>query len=119
MTEFLPRLRSANPSAAFVLGRSRNFQVRRAPCVLGWLGFRSPIRDTTYDTEHSLRAYAVAGSPTLEPMSDSGDTAVVHEGEAVSPQGPGDEVLPQLDEETRERRRAALANVRTFGDPVL
>jgi peptide deformylase len=52
-------------------------------------------------------------------MSDSGDTAIVHEREAVSPQGPGDEVLSQLDEETRERRRAALANVRTFGDPVL
>src|SRR5919198_1114591 len=52
-------------------------------------------------------------------MSDSGDTAVVHEREAVTPQGPGDEILPQLDEETRERRRAALANVRTFGDPVL
>ena len=51
-------------------------------------------------------------------MSDSGDTAVVYE-RAVSPQGPGDEALPQLDEETRERRRAALANVRTFGDPVL
>ena len=39
--------------------------------------------------------------------------------EPVNPQGPGDEIEPQLSPEARERRRAALAQVRTFGDPVL
>ena len=39
--------------------------------------------------------------------------------EPVNPQGPGDEIESQLSPEARERRRAALAQVRTFGDPVL
>jgi peptide deformylase len=39
--------------------------------------------------------------------------------EPVTPQGPGDEIEPQLSPEARERRRAALAQVRIFGDPVL
>jgi len=39
--------------------------------------------------------------------------------EPVSPQGPGDEIESQLSPEARERRRAALSEVRTFGDPVL
>jgi peptide deformylase len=40
--------------------------------------------------------------------------------EAVSPEGPtSEEEIPELDEETRERRRLALARVRSFGDPVL
>jgi peptide deformylase len=43
----------------------------------------------------------------------------VREEEVFAPEGPDDRVLPELDEETRERRAAALAHVRTFGDPVL
>ena len=39
--------------------------------------------------------------------------------EPVTPQGPGDEIESQLSPEARERRRAALAQVRRFGDPVL
>jgi peptide deformylase len=39
--------------------------------------------------------------------------------EPVNPQGPGDEIESQLSPEARERRRVALAQIRTFGDPVL
>ena len=39
--------------------------------------------------------------------------------EPITPQGPGEEVEPELSPEARERRRAALALVRVFGDPVL
>ena len=39
--------------------------------------------------------------------------------EPVNPQGPGDEIESQLSPEARERRRAALSQVRIFGDPVL
>jgi peptide deformylase len=39
--------------------------------------------------------------------------------EPVTPQGPGDEIESQLSPEARERRRAALSQVRVFGDPVL
>ena len=39
--------------------------------------------------------------------------------EPITPQGPGDEVEAELSPEARERRRAALAQVRVFGDPVL
>jgi peptide deformylase len=39
--------------------------------------------------------------------------------EPVEPEGPSEEAELELDEEARERRRAALAHVRTFGDPVL
>jgi peptide deformylase len=52
-------------------------------------------------------------------MSESQDTATVREEQPLSPEGPGDDELTELDEATRERRAAALANVRTFGDPVL
>jgi peptide deformylase len=37
----------------------------------------------------------------------------------VNPQGPPSDAGLELDEEARERRRAALAQIRTFGDPVL
>jgi peptide deformylase len=37
----------------------------------------------------------------------------------ITPQGPGDEIEAQLSPEAHERRRAALAQVRVFGDPVL
>jgi peptide deformylase len=46
----------------------------------------------------------------LEPVSDE---------EVVNPQGPADDSRLDLDDEARERRRAALAQMRTFGDPVL
>jgi peptide deformylase len=52
-------------------------------------------------------------------MSDTRDTATVHEPEPVSPEGPPDDRLPELNQEARERRAAALAQIRTFGDPVL
>lgn len=55
-------------------------------------------------------------------MSEPGtDTAALEdeEREVVSPEGPSDERLPELDEAARERRAAALAHIRTFGDPVL
>jgi len=41
------------------------------------------------------------------------------EAEPIEPEGPDDERAGDLDEETLERRRHALANVRKFGDPVL
>jgi peptide deformylase len=42
------------------------------------------------------------------------------EPEAVNPEGPtSEEEIPELDEEARERRQLALAQVRSFGDPVL
>jgi peptide deformylase len=52
-------------------------------------------------------------------MSDSPDAATVREEQPLSPQVPGDDALGALDEATRERRAAALANIRMFGDPVL
>ncbi len=52
-------------------------------------------------------------------MSDQAETTTVREQEPVSPQGPPDDRLGDLDAEARERRAAALAQVRTFGDPVL
>ena len=39
--------------------------------------------------------------------------------EPITPQGPGDEIEAELSPEARERRQAALAQVRVFGDPVL
>src|SRR5436190_23040643 len=50
-------------------------------------------------------------------MTDSADATVREE--PLSPQGPGDEAVSELDAQARERRAAALAHVRTFGDPVL
>ena len=52
-------------------------------------------------------------------MSDSQDPAAVREEQPLSPEGPGDYAVAELDPQTRERRAAALAHVRTFGDPVL
>ena len=52
-------------------------------------------------------------------MSDSPDSAAVREEQPLSPQGPGDDAVAELDPAARERRAAALAQVRTFGDPVL
>jgi peptide deformylase len=51
-----------------------------------------------------------AAGTRLEPVSDQ---------EVVNPQGPADDSRLDLDDEARERRRAALAQMRTFGDPVL
>jgi peptide deformylase len=52
-------------------------------------------------------------------MGDATDTTAVDEQEPVSPEGPSDDRLGELDEEARERRARALAQIRTFGDPVL
>src|SRR5437773_9709733 len=52
-------------------------------------------------------------------MPDSPDAAAVREGQPLSPQGPGEDAIAELDAQARERRAAALAHVRTFGDPVL
>jgi peptide deformylase len=52
-------------------------------------------------------------------VSDTADTAAVEEAAPVSPEGPPDDRLGELDAEARERRAAALAQIRTFGDPVL
>jgi peptide deformylase len=52
-------------------------------------------------------------------MTESPDPAALREEEPLSPEGPGDDAVAELDPETRERRAAALARVRTFGDPVL
>jgi peptide deformylase len=54
-------------------------------------------------------------------MSDSSDPAAIREEQPLSPEGPGDDAdaVAALDPSTRERRAAALAHVRTFGDPVL
>jgi peptide deformylase len=43
----------------------------------------------------------------------------VSDEEVVNPQGPADDSRLDLDDEARERRREALAQMRTFGDPVL
>jgi peptide deformylase len=51
-----------------------------------------------------------AARTRLDPVSDE---------EVVNPQGPADDSRLDLDDEARERRRAALAQMRTFGDPVL
>jgi peptide deformylase len=51
-------------------------------------------------------------------MTDSPDAAVREE-QPLSPEGLGDDAVSELDPQTRERRAAALARVRTFGDPVL
>lgn len=51
--------------------------------------------------------------------TDAHSTALA-EGQVVTPQGPStEEAAGDLTEEQRERRRAALVEVRTFGDPVL
>lgn len=52
-------------------------------------------------------------------MSDSQDIATIREEQPLSPEGPGDDAVAELDDAARERRAAALANVRMFGDPVL
>jgi peptide deformylase len=54
-------------------------------------------------------------------MSESQDSAALREEEPLSPEGPGDDAAAaaELDPEARERRAVALAQVRTFGDPVL
>jgi peptide deformylase len=52
-------------------------------------------------------------------MSDAPQIASVRDQGPVSPEGPSDDRLPELDAEARERRVAALAQIRTFGDPVL
>jgi peptide deformylase len=52
-------------------------------------------------------------------MSEATDTTAVDEPAPVSPEGPADDRIGELDEEARERRSAALAQIRTFGDPVL
>jgi peptide deformylase len=52
-------------------------------------------------------------------MSEASDAATVHEPEQVTPEGPPDDRLPELDAAARERRSEALAQIRTFGDPVL
>jgi peptide deformylase len=54
-------------------------------------------------------------------MSDSPDSTAIREEQPLNPEGPGDDAhaVAVLDPSTRERRAAALAHVRTFGDPVL
>jgi peptide deformylase len=52
-------------------------------------------------------------------MSDLPDAATISDSEPVDPEGPADDRLPELDDDARERRAAALAQIRTFGDPVL
>jgi peptide deformylase len=52
-------------------------------------------------------------------MSDSREFAALREEQPLSPEGPGDDAVAELDPQTRERRAVALAQVRTFGDPVL
>jgi peptide deformylase len=52
-------------------------------------------------------------------MSDLPDAATIPEEEPLSPEGPSDDQVGELDAATRERRAAALSQIRTFGDPVL
>jgi peptide deformylase len=52
-------------------------------------------------------------------VSEAPQDAAVADPEPVSPEGPSDDRLPELDAEARERRAAALAQIRVFGDPVL
>src|SRR3954463_1047242 len=54
-----------------------------------------------------------------EIMSESTETATVHDAEPVEPEGPSDERAQALAEETLRRRAAALEHIRKFGDPVL
>jgi peptide deformylase len=52
-------------------------------------------------------------------MSESADTATLHDTEPVEPEGPSDERAQALAEEALRRREAALQHIRKFGDPVL
>jgi peptide deformylase len=52
-------------------------------------------------------------------MSDLPDAATIPDEEPLSPEGASDDQLGELDAATRERRAAALSQIRTFGDPVL
>jgi peptide deformylase len=52
-------------------------------------------------------------------MSETADAATVDESQPVSPEGPPDDRVEGLDPEARRRRAEALAQIRTFGDPVL
>jgi peptide deformylase len=52
-------------------------------------------------------------------MSEEADVTTVDEERPVSPDGPPEDRLGNLDDEARERRAAALEQIRTFGDPVL
>src|SRR5215212_9513558 len=52
-------------------------------------------------------------------MSDAPETATVSADEPVAPEGPPRDRVADLDAEARARRAAALAQIRTFGDPVL
>ena len=54
-----------------------------------------------------------------EIMSESTETATVHDAEPVEPEGPSDERAQALAEEALRRREAALQHIRKFGDPVL
>ena len=55
----------------------------------------------------------------LDRMSDAPEAATVPPDEVVTPEGPPSDRLGDLDAEARARRAAALAQIRTFGDPVL
>jgi peptide deformylase len=52
-------------------------------------------------------------------VTNQAETATLRHQEPITPQGPPDERMTDLDVEARERRAAALAQIRTFGDPVL
>ena len=47
------------------------------------------------------------------------ETPPIHEPSTGEPRGPRRRPVAELDAQTRERRAAALAQIRTFGDPVL
>ena len=56
----------------------------------------------------------------MGPGDTDSDATALADDAAVHPEGPpGDEEVTGLDAKTRERRDAALAEVRSFGDPVL
>ncbi|MGH2924572.1 MAG: peptide deformylase [Solirubrobacterales bacterium] len=52
-------------------------------------------------------------------MSDAPETATISDPDTADPEGPAEDRPSELDDESRERRTAALAQIRTFGDPVL
>ena len=90
---------------------------RRSPrCAPWWKGWR---RIGPCGRPLSRSTSIPSDAPRLVAMSDASDAATIHEPEQVSPEGPPDDRLPELDAQARERRTAALAQIRTFGDPVL
>jgi peptide deformylase len=91
--------------------RPRKAGFADSPFAYGSLGDRQSVSDCELAIAGAEEAAAVI---RLDFVSHDPT-----ESEPIEPEGPDDAHAPELDAETRERRRLALAQVRRFGDPVL